>query len=112
MRTNKIPCPCGGYLELEKQKVVQDGVDCGLLEVEHCTRCRATYLPEESMLVVEEKLQKAGLWGVMRKEVKFWKTGSAVTIRVPTSIVKKLNLSGIEKGYLYPEGKHKLVIEM
>lgn len=108
----KIPCPCGGFLELKKEKVVQDGIDCGVLDVEVCNKCQTTFLSEESMLVVERKLKEAGLWGVERKEVKFWKTGSAITIRLPTSMVRKLNLGQVEKGYLSQEGKHKLVIEI
>ncbi len=64
------------------------------------------------MLIVEGKLKEAGLWGVERKEIKFWKTGKAVTIRLPTSVVKNLNLSEIDKGYLFAEGKRRLVIEI
>lgn len=111
-KENKIPCPCGGWLEFKKDKVVQDGIDCGMLEVEVCNKCQTTFLPEESMLIVESKLKEAGLWGVERKEVKFWKTGNAITIRLPTSLVRKLNLDQVEKGYLSQEGKHKLVIEI
>lgn len=108
----KIPCPCGGFVEIKKEKVVQDGVDCGVLEVEICNKCSTQYLPEESMLVVEEKLKQKGLLGVERKEVKFWKTGNAVTIRIPTAVVERLHLMVREKGYLYQEGEHKLVIEV
>ncbi len=112
MTTKKIPCPCGGFVEWKKEKVVQDGVDCGILDVEICTKCQTTYLPEETMLIVEEKLKDAGLWGMERKEIKFWKTGNAISIRIPTSLVKKLNLQDREKGYVYQEGKHKLIIEV
>lgn len=112
MNNKKIPCPCGGFVEWKKEKVMQDGIDCGILDVELCSKCGTKYLPEESMLVVEEKLKKEGLWGVERKEIKFWKTGKAVSIRLPTNLVKKLNLQDVEKGYVYQEGKHKLIIEM
>ncbi len=108
----KIPCPCGGFIEWKKERVTQDGIDCGILDVEICTKCFTQYLPEESMLVVEDKLKKAGLWGVERKEIKFWKTGNSVMIRLPTRIVKKLNLTSVQKGYLHEEGNHKLVIEI
>ena len=111
MKTKQIPCPCGGFLERAQEKVIQDGIDCGTLEVEKCATCLTQYLPEETMVVVEAALKKAGLWGVERKEVKFWKTGNSVTIRIPTGIAKKLNLARLEKGYLYQEGAHRLVIE-
>src|SRR3989344_1810189 len=112
MKPKQMPCPCGGFLELKKERVIQDKIDCGMLEVEICSKCKTTYLPEESMIIVEEKLRSAGLWGTERKEIKFWKTGNAVTVRLPTSIVKKLNLTHKEKGYVYQEGKHKLIIEI
>ncbi len=111
-KETKIPCPCGGFLKLRKDQVVQEGISCGWLKVEVCTKCQTTYLPEESMLVVESKLKEAGLWGVERKEIRFWKTGKAITIRLPTSLVRKLNLNKVEKGYLSQEGQHKLVIEI
>jgi hypothetical protein len=62
LNTNKIPCPCGGWFGFKKDKVVQDGIDCGMLKVEICNKCQTTYLPEETMLVVENKLKEAGLW--------------------------------------------------
>ena len=110
MKTEKIPCPCGGILQLKKEKVVQDGVDCGVLDVEMCNKCETRYLPEESMLVVEDKLKKEGLWGVERKEIKLWKTGNTVTVRCPTSMVQNADLP--EQGYIYREGKRKFVIEV
>lgn len=112
LNAEKIPCPCGGVVSWKKEQVVQEGIDCGILEVEYCPKCGTTYLPQESMLVVEEKLKRAGLWGVGRKEIKFWKTGKAITLRLPTAIVQKLDLTRVDKGYLHLEGKHKLVIEV
>lgn len=63
------------------------------------------------MRVVEKKLKEAGLWGVERKEVKFWKSGNSVTIRLPTEVAQKLGLSKIKKGRIYQEGTQKLAIE-
>ena len=58
------PCHCGGKLESTKKRIIQEGTDCGMLEVFLCRKCSEEYLPEESMGVVERKLKKAGLWGV------------------------------------------------
>ena len=63
------------------------------------------------MQVVENKLKEANLWGMERKEIKFWKTGKAITMRLPVEIVKKLQLGSIKKGYVYQEGNRKLIIE-
>ena len=105
------PCPCGGKIKWKKEKVVQEGIDCGILDIEYCESCGEEYLPEESMQVVENKLKEANLWGMERKEIKFWKTGKAITMRLPVEIVKKLQLGSIKKGYVYQEGNRKLIIE-
>ena len=105
------PCPCGGKLKVKKGRIAQQGVDCGVLEVSYCEKCGEEYFPEESMRVVENRLKEAGLWGVERKEVKFWKSGKSVTIRLPIEIVRKLGLNNIRKGRVYQEGNQKLAIE-
>jgi hypothetical protein len=111
MKKNNIPCPCGGTVQWKKEHIIQDGVDCGELDIEYCKECGEAYFPEESMTIVEQKLKERGLWGMERKEIKFWKTGSSVTTRFPTEFVKKTGLDRIEKGYVYKEGENKLVIE-
>ena len=111
--TKKIafPCPCGGKIKWKKERVVKEGVDCGILDVEYCEKCSEEYLPDESMEVVENRLREAGLRGVERKEIKFWKSGSSVSIRLPTKMVNALKLNKIHKGFIYPEGNNKLLIE-
>ncbi len=111
MEKISYPCPCGGKLKWKKERIVKDSIDCGILDIEVCERCGEEYLPEESMKVVEQKLKQAGLWGVKRKEIKFWRTGNAVTIRIPTKMTKELGLEHIENGYIYKDGEHKLAID-
>ena len=105
------PCPCGGEVKWKKERVIKDGVDCGILDVERCPKCGEVYLPDESLKVVEQKLKEHRLWGVQRKEVKFWKSGNALVIRLPTEIAKQLKLNNIKKGYVYEEGERKLAID-
>jgi hypothetical protein len=111
MKKISFPCPCGGKIDWIKKNVVQEGVDCGDLDVEICNKCGEEYLPDWSMEVVETKLRDAGLFGVERKEIKFWKNGNSVLVRFPTEFSKKLGLNNIKKGYVYREGDHKLVID-
>jgi hypothetical protein len=105
------PCPCGAKIIWKREKVVQEGIDCGILDVEYCEKCGDEYLPEESMRIVERKLKSAGLWGVERKEIKFWKSGNAVVVRFPADFVKKTGLDKSTQGYVYKDGDHKLAIE-
>lgn len=111
MKKINYPCPCGGKVKWKRDKVIIDGIDCGILDVEYCDKCGEEYLPGDSMDIVEKKLKEAGLWGVKRKEIKFWKTGSSVTIRLPSELTKDLGLDKIKKGHIYQEGENKLAIE-
>ena len=82
MEKIEYPCPCGGKVKWKKEKVIQQGIDCGILDVEICNKCKSKYLPEESMIIVENKLKENGLWGMKRKEIKFWKTGNSIVTRL------------------------------
>jgi|SRR3989338_60466 len=111
MEKISYPCPCGGKLKWKRERVIKDGIDCGILDVEYCANCGEEYLPDESMRIVEEKLKARNLWGTKRKEVKFWKSGNTVVIRLPTGMSKELKLDNIKRGHVYPEGERKLTIE-
>lgn len=112
MKKINYPCPCGGRVKWKKDKVVMEGVDCGLLDVECCPKCGEEYLPEESLKVVENKLKEAGLWGVERRKVSFWKSGSSVVLRIPTKIANALGLKASQKADIYKEGENRLVVEL
>lgn len=112
MNKIKYPCPCGGEVEWKKNKVVVQGVDCGILDVEICSKCGDEYLSEKSMEIVEKKLKLEGLWGIKRKEVSLWKSGSSVLLRIPKDIADNLNLKPDERVTIYAEGKNKLVIDI
>ena len=103
-------CPCGGKVKWEKEKVIQDGIDCGILDIEICEKCGSKYFPEESMEIIEDKLKEKGLWG-SRKEIKIWKSGGSVVIRLPSELSKSLDLDKVKKGFVYTEGKKKISIE-
>ncbi|MBW2975425.1 hypothetical protein KY366_06920 [Candidatus Woesearchaeota archaeon] len=111
MEKIRFPCPCGGKIRWTKEKVIQSGVDCGVLDVEICDRCGNMYLPDDSMKSVEKKLKERGLWGTKRREVKFWKSGNSVTVRFPTDMTHELGLDRVKKGFAYQDGENKLTIE-
>ncbi len=62
------------------------------------------------MEIIEGRLKEKGLWG-SRKEIKVWKSGGSVVIRLPVEISKSMDLLNTKKGHIYPEGKKKLLIE-
>ncbi len=55
------PCPCGGSIRWKRERIIQEGIDCGMLDVEVCDSCGEEYLPQESMQIIEQKLKEAGL---------------------------------------------------
>ncbi|HLC56578.1 MAG TPA: AbrB/MazE/SpoVT family DNA-binding domain-containing protein [Candidatus Nanoarchaeia archaeon] len=112
MEKTQYPCPCGGKIKWKKDKVVIDGVNCGVLDIEYCEKCGEEYFPEESMKIVESKLKEKGLWGIKRKEVNLWKSGNSVVLRIPKDIADQLDLKPDEKVTLYAEGKKKLVVDL
>lgn len=112
MEKINYPCPCGGKIKWVNKEVIMEGVNCGVLDVEICDKCGSEYLPDLSMEIVEAKLEEAGLWGVERTEIKFWKSGKSVVFRVPTNITRGMHLKPHEKAFIYPEGAHRLVIEI
>ena len=105
----EYPCPCGGRLRWKKERVIEEGIDCGILDIEYCNKCFEIYLPDNSLEVVENKLKEHNLWGLQRKQIKFWKSGNAVVIRIPKEFSK--DLQRVKAGHLYKEGEHKLIID-
>jgi len=109
MEKISYPCPCGGTLKWKKERIIEDEIDCGILDVEYCEKCGEVYLPDESLTIVENKLKEHNLWGMQRKQIKFWKSGNAIVIRIPSEISK--DLQKVKTGHLYKEGERKLTIE-
>lgn len=107
----RFPCPCGGKIRWAREKVFQEGVDCGILDVEICDKCGTMYLPDWSMMKVEEKLKEQGLWGIKRRDIRFWKSGGSVIMRLPTEMAQEFGLDSIKRGQVYKDGERKFVVE-
>src|SRR3989344_3528501 len=112
MKKIPYPCPCGGKIQWKKDKVVVDGIVCGILDIEYCQQCGEEYFPEETMETVEKKLKEHGLWGIQRKEATLWKSGGSVILRIPKDIARQLDLKPDEKVSIYVEGKKKLIVDV
>ena len=112
MEKINYPCPCGGTIQWKKDRVLVEKIDCGILDVEQCPKCNEQYFPEETMKIVEQKLREHGLWGIKRKDVTFWQSGSSVLLRIPKDIAEQLSLKPNEKATMYAEGNKKIVVEV
>ncbi len=58
----EYPCPCGRKIKWKKDRIIIEGVNCGVLDIEYCIKCGEEYFPDEVMEIVEEKLKGKGLW--------------------------------------------------
>lgn len=85
-----FPCPCGGKIKWFKERVIQEGIDCGILDVETCNKCGTQYLPDWSMEIVEKKLKEANLWGCGKKRNKILEIGEFFYIKTTYSNCKKI----------------------
>lgn len=104
------PCPCGARVKWKRKKIIQEGINCGILDIEYCPKCGSEYFPDRTMAVIEKKLKESGSWG-MQKEVSFWKSGNSVVLRIPVKIAAALGLKAHMKGNIYKED-NKLVVEV
>lgn len=69
MEKLSYPCPCGGTLKWKKERIIEEGIDCGILDIEYCKRCGEVYLPGESLEIVENKLKEHSLWVCKEKKL-------------------------------------------
>lgn len=112
MEKPEYPCPCGGKVKWKKDKVIVEGVECGILDVEYCASCGEEYFPEETMEIVEKKLKAKGLWGVQPRKVNLWRSGKSVVLRIPKELTDELDLKPNEEVTIYAEGKNKIVVNL
>lgn len=112
MEKQEYPCPCGGKVDWKKDKVIVEGVECGILDVEYCAFCGEEYFPEETMEIVEKKLKAKGLWGVQPRKVNLWQSGKSVVLRIPKDMADELDLKPNEEVTIYVEGKKKIVVNL
>ena len=99
--------------ELMDKKVDYEiyGVKLGRFPAEVCSKCGEVFFSEDASKKITQKAKQLGLWGLETKS-RIGQAGSALDIRLSKSLVEFLKLEKGKEVRIYPENKHKLVVEI
>lgn len=100
-----------GTLQKKKVPYTLYGVHVGDFDAEVCSACHETFFDEQTSRKMSEQAKKKELWGLSAK-TKIGKVGSTLDVRFPKRIIDFLELKKGGEVTMYPEDKHKIVIEV
>ena len=87
------------------------GVSLGNFKADVCKKCGETYFDEKTAANIQDKSREMGLFGLAKK-AKVAKIGNSIAIRIPKEIAEFLKLKKGEEVTIFPEGDHKLHINV
>ena len=106
----KICEECGGKVVKKNVDYIHLGQLIGKFDAEVCMQCGEKVFNEEVFDKIEQIIRKKGLWGLAAK-AKVNKLGNSVAITINKKIADFVNLKKGEEVRVYPEDKHRIVIE-
>jgi len=105
-------CPeCNGKLEKKNVDYILLGKNLGKFEALVCNNCGEEIFNEEASDKIEKKAKELGLWGLYAK-VKVNQVGNSIAVTVTKPIAEFLDLKKGKDVLIYPEDKHKLILEI
>jgi len=105
-------CPeCNGKMSRKRVDYVLLEKNLGTFEAWVCNKCGEQLFDEEASDRIDEKAKKLGLWGLQAK-VKVNQVGNSIAVTVTKPISEFLNLKKGKDVIIYPEDKHRLIIEV
>ena len=107
----KICEECNGKIEKKLIDYILLGQNLGKFEAEVCSKCGEQVFDESISNEIEKKAKELGLWGLQAK-VKVNKVGNSIAVTVTKPISEFLNLKKGKDVLIYPEDKHRLVVEI
>ena len=107
----KICEECNGKIEKKLIDYILLGQNLGKFEAEVCSKCGEQVFDESISNEIEKKAKQLGLWGLQAK-VKVNKVGNSIAVTVTKPISEFLNLKKGKDVLIYPEDKHRLVVEI
>jgi hypothetical protein len=102
---------CGGKIEKKLVDYVLLGKNLGKFEAEICNKCGEEVFDENASDKIEKKAKELGLWGLQSK-AKVNQVGNSLAVTVTKPISEFLNLKKGKDVLIYPEDKHRLVVEI
>jgi hypothetical protein len=107
----KICEECNGKIEKRLVDYVLLGKNLGKFEAEVCNKCGEEVFDEEASDKIEKKAKELGLWGLQSK-AKVNQVGNSLAVTVTKPISKFLDLKKGKDVLIYPEDKHRLIVEI
>ena len=87
------------------------GESLGKFPAEVCNNCGETFFDEKTSDLMDEIAKKTGLWG-LESETTVGKVGDSLDVRISKKLVDFLKLRKGEYVKVYPENRHKLIIDI
>ena|SRR3989338_9951274 len=100
-----------GNLKKKEVPYTLYGENVGNFPAEVCEQCGEIFFNEETSHKITQATKDKGLWGIGGR-TKIGQAGNTLDIRLPKKIIDFLELKQGKEVTLYPESKHKLVIEV
>lgn len=108
----RIKCEeCGGKIIRKSVKYSIYGVEIGKFPAEVCIKCKETCFSEETSREITKRTKKLELWGLESK-TKLGMAGSTLDIRLSKNLINFFKLKKGEEVTIYPENKHRLVVDI
>ncbi|MBI2670548.1 hypothetical protein HYX18_01015 [Candidatus Woesearchaeota archaeon] len=107
----KVCEECGGKIEKRLVEYNLLGFSLGKFEAEVCNQCKEEVFSEETFNKIEKKTKELGLWG-LHARVKVNQLGNSVAVTITKPISEFLKLKKGRDVIIYPEDKHRLIIEI
>jgi len=102
---------CGkGALEHKKVDFKLYGISLGKFDAEVCNACNETFFSEAASDKIDALAKKNGLWGLEAK-TKVGKVGNSMDVKINRRIAEFVGLKKGEEVRVYPDGKHRIIIE-
>src|SRR3989344_3459529 len=102
---------CDGKIEIKLIDYILLGKNLGKFEAEVCSKCGETVFDENVSNKIEQKAKELGIWGLQAK-VKVNQVGNSIAVTITKPISEFLNLKKGKDVLIYPEDKHRLIIEI
>jgi hypothetical protein len=102
---------CGGRIVKKNVDYEFYGIKIGKFPAEVCSKCGEICFEEDVSRQITMKTKEMGLWG-LEVRTKIGLAGSTLDIRLTKRIINFMKLKKGEEVIIYPEDKHKLIVEI
>lgn len=100
---------CDGKLKKKKVEYEVYGKSLGKFPALVCDSCNEEWFDEKTSKKIEDEEKKLGFFGLSR-ETKIGYSGNSLIIRIPSELVKFMNLKKEAVVRIYPENQDKLCV--